>query len=88
MKTEGKIANFIKSRPYLVWYVGDAQKLSESSVLEHALNYGSWEDVQKLIEILGKKKATEIFQAQVSQKRNNYKPMIKNYFQLYFKKNA
>jgi len=50
------IYQFIKKRPYLVWYVKDLSKLSEESIVEHVLNYGDWDDVQEMIKILGIKK--------------------------------
>jgi len=52
------------------------------------LNLGNWQDTQELIEILGMKKTAEIFKKRTAEKRNNYRPEIKNYFELYFKKYA
>ncbi|MEK7213508.1 MAG: hypothetical protein AAB637_00120 [Patescibacteria group bacterium] len=85
------IQQFIKQKPYLVWYVKDLDKLSEESVVEHVLNYGNWNDVQEMINILGVKKTAEIFQKESKPDkfdRQNYRPEIKNYFQLYFNKYA
>ena len=82
------IHQFIKKRSYLFWYIKDLDKLSESSIVEHVLNYGDWSDVQKMIKILGLKKTAKIFQKKSAQKRSNYRPEIKNYFQLYFRKYA
>ena len=82
------LRNFIKKRPYLIWYVRDLESLSEESIVEHTLNYGNWEDVQKLIEILGMKRVAKIFRKQARQKRCNYYPMMKNFFKLYFAKHA
>lgn len=82
------INQFIKKRPYLVWYVKDLDKLSEASIVEHVLNYGDWDDVQEMIKILGMKKTAEIFRVKSVQERSNYRPEIKNYFQLYFNKYA
>ena len=53
------IHKFIKKRPYLVWYVKDLSKLSEESIVEHVLNYGNWDDVQKMIKILAIKKVAD-----------------------------
>lgn len=72
----------------MVWYVKDLGGLSEESIVEHVLNYGDWQDVQGMIKILGIKKVSEIFRKESSQKRSNYRPEIKNYFQLYFHKYA
>lgn len=79
-----KINEFIKKRPYLVWYTKNYDGLSKEAIIEATLNYGDWNDVKELIKILGIKKIAEIFRKQVSQKRNNYDNKIKNYFTLYF----
>jgi len=86
--TDDKLKNFIKSRQSLVWYVKNLEKLSPESLVEHTLNYGDWEDVQKLIAILGIEKVADIFEKQTRRKRINYRSEILNYFQLYFKKYA
>ena len=83
------IHEFIKNRSYLVWYVKDPGKLDEASIVEHVLNYGNWDDVQTMIKILGMQKTAEIFREKsLPDKfgRQNYRPEIKNYFQLYFHK--
>ena len=50
------IHQFIKKRKYLVWYVKDPEKLNNEAIVEAVLNYGDWDDVQKMIKILGIKK--------------------------------
>ena len=82
------IGDFIKKRPYLVWSTKDFKHLSEEAVVEGVLNYGDFNDVKKLISILGIKRVAGIFYKQSNQKRSNYRPEIKNYFNLYFKKYA
>lgn len=85
------IHQLIKKKPYLVWYVKDLNRLSESSIVEHILNYGDWDDVQKMIKILGLKKTARIFRQKSAPDkfgRQNYRPEIKHYFQLYFQKHA
>ena len=88
MKNRKAIINFIKKRPYLIWYVKNYDKLSDESIVEHTLNYGDWDDVQKMIKILGIKETATIFRIKSEQKRSNYRPEIKNYFNLYFNKYA
>lgn len=88
MQNRRKIIKFIKDRPYLIWYVKNLEKLSDESIVEHTLNYGDWDDVQKLIKIMGIKKIGAIFKKQVKQKRCNYHIKSKNFFSLYFKKYA
>lgn len=82
------IHEFIKKRPYLIWYTKNFDHLSEESIVEAVLNYGDFDDVKKLFSILGIKKAAGIFKKQAKRKRCNYRPEIKNYFQFYFKKYA
>ncbi|MFZ1020033.1 MAG: hypothetical protein WAN61_03545 [Minisyncoccia bacterium] len=85
------IHEFIKKRPYLVWYVKDLDKLNEESIVEHVLNYGNWDDVQEMIKILGLSKTAQIFREKSKPdkfNRQNYAPQVKNYFQLYFNRYA
>ncbi len=82
------IHEFIKKRPYLIWYVKDLDNLSEASIVEHVLNYGNWDDVQEMIKILGIEKTASIFKSKLKESRSNYRPEVKNYFQLYFQKYA
>lgn len=81
------IHQFIKKRPFLVWYVKDLGKLNEASIVEHILNYGDWDDVQEMIKILGIKKVAKIFREKSKGDkfgRQNYKEKSKHYFNLYF----
>lgn len=85
------IHQFIKKRPYLVWYVKDLDKLDEASIVEHVLNYGDWNDVQEMINILSMEKVAAIFRKKSTPDkfgRQNYDSRVKNYFQLYFNKYA
>jgi len=79
---------FIKQRSYLVWYAKDLNKLNDESIVEHTLNYGTWDDVRELFSILSVKKVAAIFSEQISRKRINYDPKIVNYFKLYFSRYA
>ena len=82
------IQQFIKKRKYLVWYVKNPEELDNEAIIEAVLNYGDWDDVQKMIKILGIKKIAVIFRKKSKEKRCNYFPDIKNYFNLYFNKYA
>lgn len=85
------IHQFIKKRPYLVWYVKDLGKLSEESIVEHVLNYGDWDDVREMIKIMGMQKTAEIFRRKSKKSkmgRTNYDKKIIHYFNLYFDKYA
>jgi len=82
------IQQFIQKKPYLVWYVQNPEKLSDEAVVEAVINYGDFDDVKKIIKILGMKKTAQIFNKKNSQKRNNFHPAVANYFKLFFKKYA
>ncbi len=86
MMNAEKLHQFIRSRPHLVWYVRDLERLSEESIVEHVLNYGTWEDCRELMRILGVARTAEDFRKRAELKRTNYRPEIKNFFQLYFNK--
>ncbi len=85
------VASFLKSKPYLLWYVKDKSNVSPEAAVEAVLNYGDWDDTQKIIKILGMKKVAKIFKEKSKKSkvgRTNYRPEIINYFDLYFKKYA
>jgi len=87
------IHEFIAKRPYLFWYVGkeNLKGLGEESIVEHVLNYGNWHDVQEMIKILGLRRTAEIFREKSKPSkvgRQNYRPEIKRYFNLYFDKHT
>ncbi len=79
---------FIKNRRHLIWYTKNYDGLSAESIVEATLNYGDWNDVQALIKILGIRKTAEIFKRKSRQKRSNYDPKVRHYFELYFKAHA
>ncbi|MFH1894488.1 MAG: hypothetical protein ABH813_01130 [Patescibacteria group bacterium] len=80
--------SFIKKKSYLFWSTKNYDNLSKEAVVEAVLNYGDFDDVKKIIKILGLKKTAEIFNKQMGRKRVNYDPKIANYFSLYFKRYA
>ena len=82
------LKEFIKKRKHLLWYIKDFENISEEAIVEAVLNYGDFDDINKLINILGIKKVADIFRKKIKNKRCNFNPKIKNYFKLYFKKYA
>ena len=85
------IHEFIKKRPYLVWYVKDLDHLDEASIVEHVLNYGNWDDVQELIRIMGMEEAARAFYRDMSvssRRRGNYHPKTLRFFLDYFNRHA
>ena len=82
------IQNFVQQRPYLMWYVKNPEHLSDDAVVESVLNYGDFDDVKKMISVLGIEKVKRIFMAQLRHRRINYSPKLQHYFTLYFKRHA
>lgn len=82
------LADYLKERPYLFWYVRDTEYLSQEALVEQVLNYGTWRDVQVLISLLGINTMQCIFSDQQEKRRNNYRPAVAHYFKLYFAANA
>lgn len=84
------IHDFIVARKHLVWYVKDHRALSEESIVEATLNYGNWDDVQKVISILGIERVAAIFRKQMvtGRQKGNYHPKTRHYFSLYFTRHA
>jgi len=78
------VQDIVKNKPYLAWYVKSPANLSDESVLEHVLTYGSWEDVQTFIKIKGLKETKNLYIKAISKSRVNYPDNIKHYFNLYF----
>ncbi|MFH1790170.1 MAG: hypothetical protein ABH832_03850 [bacterium] len=82
------LQQFIKKRPYLIWYTQNYEKLSDESIVEAVINYGDFDDVKKVIKIIGIEKMAQIFNKKNQQKRNNFNPKVANYFKLFFKQYA
>lgn len=83
--------DYIKKRPYLIWWVKNYKRLGAEPIVEATLNYGDWDDVQTLIKILGIKRVAKIFRAKSPPSemgRTNYFPEVVNYFNYYFDKYA
>lgn len=79
-----ELKKVIQNDPSLIWYAQNTSNLSDKSILEHVLNYGTWEQVQKAIGALGLKKTIELYNALTNKPRSNIKPRVKHYFDLYF----
>lgn len=82
------IGDFVRKRKYLFWSTKNYDGLSNGAVVEGVLNYGNMNDVRELISLLGIQEVAKIFREQTNRPRINYRPEVKNYFQLYFQKYA
>ena len=82
------LGDFVRKRKSLFWSTKNYDGLSKEAVVEGILNYGNMDDVRELINLLGMQEVAKIFHDQTNRPRINYRPEIKNYFQLYFQKYA
>ena len=87
MNSQIQLQRFIQKRPYLVWYT-KPEDVSKEAIVEAVLNYSDFDDIKKIIKILGIKKVAKIFRLQNRKKRTNYDSKIAHYFKLYFQKYA
>lgn len=83
-----KLQEFIKNKPYLLWYSKNYDGLSKESIVENILNYGNWDDYLFLEKSLGINEVDKVFNKLKNQKRVNLRPQTINYFSNYFKKYA
>ncbi len=93
MENSAALKQLIRKNAHLFWYIKDSEKenLPLAVVLEFFLNYAKEEDVKILIKLLGIPKAANIFFEQLNKSErvsNNYDPLAKNFFRLYFTKYA
>jgi len=82
------VSDFVKKNKNIFWSINNYDSLSDEAVVEGILNYGDMKQVNEIIQIIGIKETAKIFRNQVNKSRTNYRPEIKNYFQLYFNKYA
>lgn len=80
--------DIIRQDPSLIWYTKSYDTLDIRSVVEAVLNYGTWEQTQHLIIILGMDKTAEIFAWHNAQPRSNLHKLARNYYSHYFDRYA
>jgi len=78
------LQRIIQEDPSLIWYSHNISNLSDASIFEHVLNYGTWDQVQQSIKLLGLENAINLYKNLTNSSRSNIKPRVKHYFNLYF----
>ena len=83
-------SDFIKNNQHLFWYFNkkELQNISNAVLVEFILNYGNMQSVKDVLNILGQETVAKEFSKAIQSNRNNYFPQVKNYFDLYNKKNV
>lgn len=89
-KRTPEIKAFIREHADLFWYIPDNKKedISDETLVEFILNYGSMDDVLQLKNLLGTDYMSSLFLNLKGRKKLNYYPEIYNLFHLYFSKYA
>lgn len=77
-------AEFIEKNKHLFWYIkSDKIKDIDNEVLvEFIFNYGTWEDVKQLVEILGRAELKNVYDGLDDRKKGNYFDCAFNFLQL------
>ena len=83
-------AEFIEKNKHLFWHIkSDKIKDIDNEVLvEFIFNYGTWEDVKQLVEILGYPELKRVYDGLDERKKGNYIPEFLNMFYLISHKHA
>ena len=85
---DSEIKAFIRKKSNLFWSVPEDKKeeISPALLVETILNYGTMDDVRKLIKLMGLEEVSRVFFSAKGRQKLNYYPEIYNYFSLLFKK--
>jgi hypothetical protein len=85
-----EIRSFINKHSDLFWYIPADKKeeISHELMVETIFNYGNLDDIRQLVNILGIKRLTEIYNGINGRKRLNYYPEVFNLFSLIIRKYA
>ena len=89
MRTQA-VKDYIQEHQALFWYSPEDKKetVSDELLVETLINYGTWEDIHKLFDVMGIKTVAAIFREMKGRKSLNIYPELRNYFELYFNKYA
>ena len=74
----------------MFWSVPESEKekVSPALLVETILNYGTLDDVRKLLKLMGIKEVSRIFFSAKGRQKMNYYPEIYHFFSLVFKNYA
>lgn len=83
-------AAFIEKNRHLFWYIKQDKipEISNAVLVEFIFNYGTWEDVKELVEVLGYKELRRVYESLDERQKGNYIPEFLNLFYLISHKNA
>lgn len=75
---------FIDKNKHLFWYINPNKlhQISNAVLTEFIFNYGTWEAVKELVELLGREELRRIYNSLDERQKGNYFPITLNYLQL------
>jgi hypothetical protein len=81
---------FIAKNKHLFWYIKSEKikDIDNEVLVEFIFNFGTWEDVKELVEILGYAELKKVYDGLDERKKGNYIPEFLNLFYLIAHKNA
>lgn len=90
MKRTKELNKFILQNQYLFWYSPKEKllEMSDEMLMEFLLNYSELSVIKKYFNLIGIKKAKEIFAKFTGRKKGNLYPEIFNFFMHYFARHA
>jgi len=90
MTINPKIKDLFPTIKHLFWWVPESElaSLSDEAIVESILNNGNEKTVKQLLDYYGIEYVAEIFNRQISGRRNNYRPRTVYFFQKYFQRHA
>lgn len=78
----------IEKNSSLIWYTKNYTALDDEAIAEALFNFGSWETIQEFHKTVGLAQAKALFHSLNSKKRSNLRPIVRNYFTLYYDTHA
>lgn len=82
------LRTFIQNRKYIFWYVSDIEHLSKDAILEWIIQYGDWNDLKEIYNLLGKKDFVDTYKNIVHKKRVNIGKVEMNFIDKFITINA
>jgi hypothetical protein len=83
-------AEFIEKNAHLFWYIKKEAipNIDNEILVEFIFNYGTWDDVKQLIQIIGHQELKAVYEGVVDRKIGNYIPEMYNLLSRITKKYA
>jgi hypothetical protein len=90
MENLEEIQKFIEKNSELFWHI-PKQKLKDISLdvlVEYVINYGDYDSVKELLQLIGVEEVAYIFRKNNLDSRSNYNSLNRHFFNLYFNRHA